>query len=151
MERLVSRSFVLERNRSDFIPCADARLRLVHYDRQSPSLVFNSADVDEAAEWLALGIWFNSGQDCCAGSRRTCNASDLSSYRYAGLWLTINDPLSISFVCAVYVQSGIYDKVIEALVKKAKQSAIGNVSRASILGSKIIVDVTLTRMSLYTS
>ncbi|KAG7528985.1 hypothetical protein FFLO_05843 [Filobasidium floriforme] len=62
---------------------------------KSPSLVFNSANVDEAAEWLALGIWFNSGQDCCAGSR-------------------------------LYVQSGIYDKVIEALVKKAKQSAIGN-------------------------
>jgi hypothetical protein len=78
---------------------------------------------------------------------RTCHPT----VTHAGLWLTINDPLSISFVCAVYVQSGIYDKVIEALVKKAKQSAIGNVSRASILGSKIIVDVTLTRMSLYTS
>jgi hypothetical protein len=47
---------------------------------------------------------------------------------YADLWLTMNPLLSPS-VRSVYVQSGIYDKVIEALVKKAKQSAIGNVSR----------------------
>jgi hypothetical protein len=29
---------------------------------------------------------------------------------------------------SVYVQEGIYDQVIEGLVKKAKESAIGNVS-----------------------
>ncbi len=39
---------------------------------KSPSLVFDSADVEDTANWLALGIWFNSGQDCCAGSRRGC-------------------------------------------------------------------------------
>lgn len=64
---------------------------------KSPCLVFNSADIKETVEWLALGIWFNSGQDCCAGSR-------------------------------LYVQSGIYDKVVEALVQKAKESAIGDPS-----------------------
>nr|ODN86945.1 aldehyde dehydrogenase (NAD+) [Cryptococcus depauperatus CBS 7841] len=36
---------------------------------KSPVLVFDSADVEEAADWAAIGIWFNSGQDCCAGSR----------------------------------------------------------------------------------
>ncbi|GAA6004317.1 aldehyde dehydrogenase family protein [Rhodotorula paludigena] len=36
---------------------------------KSPSLVFPSADLDEAANWSALGIFFNSGQDCTAGSR----------------------------------------------------------------------------------
>ncbi|KAL7418774.1 hypothetical protein Q5752_006457 [Cryptotrichosporon argae] len=36
---------------------------------KSPMLVFDSADVDEAADWAAMGIWFNSGQDCCASSR----------------------------------------------------------------------------------
>jgi delta 1-pyrroline-5-carboxylate dehydrogenase len=32
-------------------------------------IVFDSADVEEAANWTAMGIWFNSGQDCCASSR----------------------------------------------------------------------------------
>ncbi|KAJ9093393.1 hypothetical protein QFC21_006423 [Naganishia friedmannii] len=64
---------------------------------KSPALVFNSADPQETAHWLALGIWFNSGQDCCAGSR-------------------------------LYVQSGIYDKVVEALVACGKASAIGKPS-----------------------
>lgn len=36
---------------------------------KSPMLVFDSADIEEAATWTALGIWFNSGQDCCASSR----------------------------------------------------------------------------------
>jgi len=32
-------------------------------------LVFKSADIEEAAKWAATAIWFNSGQDCTAGSR----------------------------------------------------------------------------------
>ncbi|GAA5931080.1 hypothetical protein JCM3775_000794 [Rhodotorula graminis] len=36
---------------------------------KSPSLVFPSADLEEAANWSALGIFYNSGQDCTAGSR----------------------------------------------------------------------------------
>ena len=32
-------------------------------------VVFDSADIEEAAAWTAMGIWFNSGQDCCASSR----------------------------------------------------------------------------------
>ncbi|GAA5978799.1 hypothetical protein JCM5350_004826 [Sporobolomyces pararoseus] len=36
---------------------------------KSPSLVFPSADLEQAAAWSALGIFFNSGQDCTAGSR----------------------------------------------------------------------------------
>ncbi|BGP48789.1 hypothetical protein JCM10450v2_004665 [Rhodotorula kratochvilovae] len=36
---------------------------------KSPSLIFPSADLEEAANWTALGIFYNSGQDCTAGSR----------------------------------------------------------------------------------
>lgn len=36
---------------------------------KSPQLVFESANLDEAATWAAMGILFNTGQDCCAGSR----------------------------------------------------------------------------------
>ncbi|THH17943.1 hypothetical protein EW146_g2947 [Bondarzewia mesenterica] len=36
---------------------------------KSPQLIFESADLDQAANWAALGILFNTGQDCTAGSR----------------------------------------------------------------------------------
>jgi len=36
---------------------------------KSPHLVFESADLEKAANWVALGILFNSGEDCTAGSR----------------------------------------------------------------------------------
>lgn len=36
---------------------------------KSPALIFPSADLDSAAAWIAMGIYFNSGQDCCASSR----------------------------------------------------------------------------------
>jgi aldehyde dehydrogenase (NAD+) len=36
---------------------------------KSPQLVFESADLDQAANWACLGILYNTGQDCTAGSR----------------------------------------------------------------------------------
>nr|BAV14019.1 aldehyde dehydrogenase [Pholiota microspora] len=36
---------------------------------KSPHLVFESADLEQAANWTALGICYNTGQDCTAGSR----------------------------------------------------------------------------------
>lgn len=53
------------------IAAAESNLKKVTLELggKSPMLVFDSADVEEAATWTALGIWFNSGQDCCASSR----------------------------------------------------------------------------------
>ncbi|KAJ6509903.1 NAD-aldehyde dehydrogenase [Mycena vitilis] len=36
---------------------------------KSPHIIFESCDLDQAANWAALGICYNSGQDCSAGSR----------------------------------------------------------------------------------
>ncbi|KZP05880.1 NAD-aldehyde dehydrogenase [Athelia psychrophila] len=36
---------------------------------KSPNIVFASADIEQAANWAALGIFYNTGQDCSAGSR----------------------------------------------------------------------------------
>ncbi|KAH7105698.1 NAD-aldehyde dehydrogenase [Auriculariales sp. MPI-PUGE-AT-0066] len=36
---------------------------------KSPSIIFESVDLDQAAAWSAFGILWNSGQDCTAGSR----------------------------------------------------------------------------------
>ncbi|EJT52251.1 hypothetical protein A1Q1_05461 [Trichosporon asahii var. asahii CBS 2479] len=36
---------------------------------KSPLIVFNSADVKQAADWTAMGVFYNTGQDCTASSR----------------------------------------------------------------------------------
>ncbi|CAD6573507.1 MAG: aldehyde dehydrogenase (NAD(P)(+)) ald5 [Tremellales sp. Tagirdzhanova-0007] len=53
------------------IAAAESNLKKVTLELggKSPILIFASANLEEAAEWVAIGIWFNSGQDCTAGSR----------------------------------------------------------------------------------
>lgn len=36
---------------------------------KSPNIIFPDADLDDAVTWVNLGIYFNHGQCCCAGSR----------------------------------------------------------------------------------
>jgi aldehyde dehydrogenase (NAD+) len=36
---------------------------------KSPNIIFPDADIDLAVKWSTLGIYFNHGQCCCAGSR----------------------------------------------------------------------------------
>lgn len=53
------------------VAAAESNLKKVTLELggKSPSLVFPSADLEQAANWVALGIYYNSGQDCCASSR----------------------------------------------------------------------------------
>ncbi|OCF75606.1 aldehyde dehydrogenase (NAD+) [Kwoniella mangroviensis CBS 8886] len=53
------------------IAAAESNLKKVTLELggKSPSIIFDSADVEQAASWVAMGIWFNSGQDCTASSR----------------------------------------------------------------------------------
>jgi len=36
---------------------------------KSPNIIFDDADIDLAIKWSTMGIYFNHGQCCCAGSR----------------------------------------------------------------------------------
>lgn len=36
---------------------------------KSPNIIFNDADLDQAVNWAAHGVFWNHGQACCAGSR----------------------------------------------------------------------------------
>ncbi|KIK79306.1 hypothetical protein PAXRUDRAFT_834181 [Paxillus rubicundulus Ve08.2h10] len=36
---------------------------------KSPNIIFDDADVEQAVNWAAFGIFWNHGQTCCAGSR----------------------------------------------------------------------------------
>ncbi|KAL0959104.1 hypothetical protein HGRIS_014401 [Hohenbuehelia grisea] len=36
---------------------------------KSPNIIFDDADLEQAVKWASMGIFFNMGQICCAGSR----------------------------------------------------------------------------------
>ncbi|OAX35879.1 aldehyde dehydrogenase [Rhizopogon vinicolor AM-OR11-026] len=36
---------------------------------KSPNIIFDDADLEQAVNWAAFGIFYNHGQTCCAGSR----------------------------------------------------------------------------------
>jgi 1-pyrroline dehydrogenase len=50
---------------------ASATLKRVHLELggKAPVLVFDDADMDQVVEWIKIGGYFNSGQDCTAASR----------------------------------------------------------------------------------
>lgn len=62
---------------------------------KSANIIFDDADFEQAIDGVQLGILFNQGQVCCAGSR-------------------------------VFVQEKIYDKFIDALIKRFKEINVGD-------------------------
>ncbi|MBA0754102.1 hypothetical protein Gogos_021824, partial [Gossypium gossypioides] len=62
---------------------------------KSPLLIFDDADVDEAAKFAFDGIFTSKGEICVAGSR-------------------------------IYVQEGIYDKIVNKLIEKANAWVVGD-------------------------
>ncbi|TIB82126.1 aldehyde dehydrogenase [Wallemia mellicola] len=57
--------------RSITVAAAQSNLKKVTLELggKSPSLVFDSADIDEAVKWSAFGVFENAGQSCSAGTR----------------------------------------------------------------------------------
>lgn len=62
---------------------------------KSANIILDDADIEKALDGVQLGILFNQGQVCCAGSR-------------------------------IFVQEGIYDKFVKAMVEKFENVKVGN-------------------------
>ncbi|EGV66415.1 aldehyde dehydrogenase (NAD(P)(+)) ald5 [Yamadazyma tenuis] len=62
---------------------------------KSPNIVFNDADIPRTVQNIINGIFYNTGEVCCAGSR-------------------------------LYIQDGIYDDLMEALLKEVEGIKIGD-------------------------
>ncbi|KAF8913818.1 aldehyde dehydrogenase domain-containing protein [Gymnopilus junonius] len=105
---------------------------------KSPHLVFESADLDQAANWAALGICYNSGQDCTAGSR--VYVQDTIYDKFLELLVSkvkatvIGDGLDDKTGGGPVVSKGQYDRVwgyIEAGKSEGAQAILGGVKRTS--------------------
>ncbi|KAF4502467.1 aldehyde dehydrogenase [Fusarium agapanthi] len=52
---------------------------------KGPNIVFDDADFDAAVEWVTFGIFYSSGQACCAGSRVYVQAGIYDRYINSGV------------------------------------------------------------------
>ncbi|KAF8895942.1 aldehyde dehydrogenase domain-containing protein [Mucidula mucida] len=114
---------------------------------KSPHLVFESADLDQAANWAALGITYNSGQDCTAGSRVYVQNSIYDKFLDILIGkineLSIGDGFDDKNGGGPVVSKGQYDRVwnyIESGKSEGATVAVGGVKRS---GKGFYVDPTI--------
>ncbi|RDB22673.1 Aldehyde dehydrogenase [Hypsizygus marmoreus] len=114
---------------------------------KSPHLVFESADLDQAANWAALGICYNSGQDCTAGSRVYVQESVYDKFVELLVSkvkeLVIGDGLDDKSGGGPVVSKSQYDRVwgyIEAGKQEGAKPILGGIKRA---GKGYYVDPTI--------
>ncbi|KAI0321810.1 NAD-aldehyde dehydrogenase [Amylostereum chailletii] len=114
---------------------------------KSPNIIFESADIDQAANWAALGILFNTGQDCTAGSRvyvqDTIYDKFLAVLTAKAKELVIGDGFDEQTGGGPVVSKGQYDRVwnyIEAGKKEGAKVVVGGEKRS---GAGWYVDATI--------
>ncbi|KAF8165432.1 aldehyde dehydrogenase domain-containing protein [Crassisporium funariophilum] len=114
---------------------------------KSPHLVFESADLEQAASWAALGICYNSGQDCTAGSR--VYVQETIYDKFLDLLVTkvnaqvVGDGLDDKSGGGPVVSKGQYERVwgyIESGKQEGAQAIVGGVKRT---GKGFYVDPTI--------
>jgi aldehyde dehydrogenase (NAD+) len=104
---------------------------------KSPHLVFASADLDQAANWAALGIYYNTGQDCTAGSRvyvqDTVYDAFVKKLIEKAKALKIGDGFDSESGGGPLVSKGQYDRVwgyIESGKEQGAQCVVGGAKRS---------------------
>ncbi|BEJ14568.1 hypothetical protein CspHIS471_0403350 [Cutaneotrichosporon sp. HIS471] len=111
------------------IAAAESNLKKVTLELggKSPMLVFASADTDEAAQWTANGIWYNSGQDCCASSRIYVQANVFDRYvnqlRKRALTVAIGAPSDERTSFGPLISEGQRDKVLGYITSAKEEGA----------------------------
>lgn len=64
---------------------------------KSPNIIFADADIDGAVEWAMIGIFFNAGQVCSAGSRilieKSIHDEFVKKFKLKAEAMTIGDPI----------------------------------------------------------
>lgn len=95
---------------------------------KSPLIIFEDADIDQAAKWAYNGILYNQGQVCCATSRLLVHESVLDSFvqRFTAVikaQAVTGDPFAESTTHGPQVSSAQYDKILGFIAGARKQGA----------------------------
>jgi aldehyde dehydrogenase (NAD+) len=114
---------------------------------KSPHLVFESADLDQAANWTALGILYNTGQDCTAGSRvyvqDTVYDQFVSLLVSKAKQLVVGDGFDLNSAAGPVVSKLQYDKVWRYIEKGRAEGATTILGGEKRLGKGFYVDPTI--------
>lgn len=84
---------------------------------KSPSVVLPDADLEQAVSWCTMGVTFNMGQTCCAGTRIYVH-EDIYEPFLTGLKakfdsLKVGDPFNADTYLGPQISKGQYDKILE--------------------------------------
>ncbi|VEU20251.1 DEKNAAC101226 [Brettanomyces naardenensis] len=96
---------------------------------KSPLLVFDDADLDQAAKWAAFGVMYNSGQNCTANSRILVqdNVYDkflqLFTAELKKSWI-VGDPFGKKTTLGPVISKGQYDKIRNYIKKGKEEGAV---------------------------
>jgi aldehyde dehydrogenase (NAD+) len=91
---------------------------------KSPNVIFDDADLDQAVNWAAHGIFWNHGQACCAGSRIFVQSGIydefLAKFTEKSRSLKVGDPFATDSYQGPQVSQVQYDRIMD-YIKSGKE------------------------------
>jgi aldehyde dehydrogenase (NAD+) len=94
---------------------------------KSPNIVFEDADLDQAVNWSAFGIYWNHGQACCAGSRIFVHAKIydefLEKFTAKTASVKVGDPFAKDSYQGPQVSKQQYDRIMDYIESGKSEGA----------------------------
>ncbi|KAF7320219.1 Aldehyde dehydrogenase [Mycena kentingensis (nom. inval.)] len=94
---------------------------------KSPNIVFDDADLEQAVNWSAHGIYWNHGQACCAGSRIFVQAGIydkfLAKFTEKARSIKVGDPFAAGIDQGPQVSQLQYDRIMGYIESGKEQGA----------------------------
>lgn len=94
---------------------------------KSPNIVFNDANLANAISWINFGIFYNHGQDCCAGSRIYVQSGIydkfIEKFKARALANKVGDPFAADTFQGPQVSKAQYDRIMGYIQEGKKAGA----------------------------
>lgn len=95
---------------------------------KSPSIVFEDCDLDQAVKWTNMGIYYNYGQCCCAGTRIFVQESIydefVTKFRELTSKMKVADPFDAKAEQGPLISQVQFDRVLKYVEIGKKEGAI---------------------------
>ncbi|CCH42871.1 hypothetical protein BN7_2416 [Wickerhamomyces ciferrii] len=106
---------------------------------KSPNIVFNDADIAKTVQNIIVGIYFNSGEVCCAGSRLYVQEGIyeelLEAFKVAAEGVKVGDPFAEGTFQGAQTSQNQIDKILQ-YVKIGKEEGARVVTGGERIGDK---------------
>ncbi|KAF8872539.1 aldehyde dehydrogenase domain-containing protein [Infundibulicybe gibba] len=94
---------------------------------KSPNIIYDDADMEQAVNWAAFGIFWNHGQACCAGSRIFVQEGIydefLKRFTEKSRAIRVGDPFETGIDQGPQVSQQQYDRIMEYIDSGKKEGA----------------------------